>query len=157
MSLLRPPWCRDAAAGHVHRIHVVEDDPAIRDLLADFLDLEGYAVSASPNGAAALEHVRGGPPCLVLVDLMMPVMDGAECIRHCRADARLHDPPIVVASAASVVRDVAGLPVQGFVHKPFDLHRLLAVLVTILGANETTLALSPPAPQARAEMPPMAS
>ena len=155
MNLLRPPWCRDAAEPHVHRILVVEDEAAIRDLLADFFRLEGYAVEASHNGVEALARARRDPACLVVLDLMMPVMDGPSFVLACREDVGLRELPNVVMTAARRETAVEHLPVQGFVPKPFDLHRLLATVVTILGENQAIRAL-PAAPPSQAEVPPAA-
>ncbi len=136
MTLLSPSWCRAAPEGHVHRVLVAEDEAAIRELLAEFLRLEGYAVAACPNGATALEEARRDPPCLALVDLMMPDVDGPLLIAACRADAGLRELPIVVVTAALGEPAVERLTVQGFVPKPFDLHRLLATVVAAIGGAE---------------------
>jgi len=81
-------------------ILVVEDEPAIRDLIAMLLTDEGYEPLVASNGAVALDLVRQTPPRLILLDLMMPVMDGRAFLRACRAEALCQDVPVVVMSAA---------------------------------------------------------
>ena len=135
MSLVSAPWCRDALDDHLHRVLVADDERAIAALVADFLELEGYLAVTAPDGAEALAEARRERPCLALVDLMMPVMNGATFIAACRADACLSQLPIVVLTAAIKEVEARGLPVQGFVPKPFELHRLLAAVVTVLGGT----------------------
>src|SRR5262249_59706748 len=65
---------------------IVDDDPAIRGLMADALRSEGYAVDLAAHGAEALEAVRARCPATVLLDLMMPVMDGFAFIEACRPE-----------------------------------------------------------------------
>jgi CheY-like chemotaxis protein len=60
---------------------LVEDDPAIRTLMATWLDTEDYAVRTASNGREALVRIREEPPCLMVVDLNMPLMDGSELRR----------------------------------------------------------------------------
>lgn len=63
-----------------HRILIVEDDDALRELLMDILENEGYVTNCAPNGSAALEHLQENPADLVISDIQMPVMDGWEFI-----------------------------------------------------------------------------
>jgi CheY-like chemotaxis protein len=82
-------------------ILVVDDDTAIRDSLSDLLQDEGYEVAAVENGQEALEYLRRQQaPCLILLDLMMPVMDGFEFIGEQQADPALASIPVVVITAA---------------------------------------------------------
>jgi CheY-like chemotaxis protein len=82
-------------------ILVVDDDTAIRDSLSELLVDEGYQVAAVENGREALDYLRQrGLPCLILLDLMMPVMDGFEFIGAQQADPALADIPVVVITAA---------------------------------------------------------
>jgi CheY-like chemotaxis protein len=107
---------------------VVDDDAAVRVALAEFFSIEGYRVLVAENGREALDLLEGGlRPCAVLLDLMMPVMDGwdfrAEQIR--RPD--LKDVPVVVITAAGFSRDsiriqFGNLP---FLAKPPDPDELL--------------------------------
>ena len=106
------------------RILVVEDDLAIRETLCELLQEEGYAVAGASNGAEALRLLsEEGEPSLIVLDLMMPVMDGWAFRSAQRRDPRLARIPVLVLSAghADGDRSLAGLGVQGFLPKPFDL------------------------------------
>ncbi|MBV8761212.1 MAG: response regulator [Deltaproteobacteria bacterium] len=85
----------------MHVVLVVEDDPDIRATLCEALEDNGYSAVAASNGVEALEYLRGGnvTPCLILLDLMMPVMDGQAFRQEQRNDATLASIPVVVVSA----------------------------------------------------------
>jgi CheY-like chemotaxis protein len=114
------------------RALVVDDEPAIRDILSDALESEGYSVEQAENGAAALARVRDRRPDVIVLDLMMPVMDGATFVQTCHAEAVCRDVPIVVLSAAHGLSNRAGdlqpLGVRACLAKPFDLDTLLAII-----------------------------
>jgi CheY-like chemotaxis protein len=114
------------------RILVVEDDQDIRSTLVELLQDEGYAVEAVRDGQSALEAVGTLHPSAILLDLMMPVMDGWAFLSACRGDARCRDIPIVVISAAyNLHRHVKQLTDQGvraIISKPFDLQTLLTTV-----------------------------
>lgn len=81
-------------------ILVVEDDSDIRETLQQVLELEGYRVATAANGHEGLAALETGErPSLILLDLMMPVMSGAEMLDHLRTDERLADIPVVVVTA----------------------------------------------------------
>lgn len=116
-------------------ILVVEDDPAIREGLTDALEMEGYAVLTAPDGAAGLELGLTHDPDLIVLDVMMPRMDGFEVLRRLRAD-RL-DTPVLMLTARGLERDrVEGLDLgaDDYVVKPFSLSELLARIRTRLRA-----------------------
>ena len=110
------------------RVLVVEDTTDIRELLVDILATEGYAVDACVNGAEALALLSGGRYDLVLLDLMMPVMDGLQLLEELRR-AGGDPPPVVVMSAFERFRsDVGELGAKAFIGKPVDIDRLLAAV-----------------------------
>jgi CheY-like chemotaxis protein len=110
-----------------HHILVVEDDRDLRDGLSDALELEGYAVVGVEHGEAALRHLRqGARPFLILVDLMMPVMDGRAFRDELRKDPELAEIPIVIMTAASR-RDLADLA-EPILSKPLDIDALFALV-----------------------------
>ncbi|APR77315.1 response regulator [Minicystis rosea] len=81
---------------------VVDDDDDIRQCLREVLADEGYRVETAVHGRQALDVLeRGERPCLMLLDLMMPVMDGTELLAHVRADPDLAEIPVVIVSAAN--------------------------------------------------------
>jgi CheY-like chemotaxis protein len=108
------------------KLLVVEDDADIRDVLTEELKYRGYAVDTAENGAEALRVLRknGGPHDLVLVDLMMPVMDGWELLHEMRGDERLQSVPVIVTTGAA---DPGGLPADVKVfRKPYSVDALVS-------------------------------
>jgi CheY-like chemotaxis protein len=111
------------------RVLVVEDDAAVRALLRDVLELLGCAVQLAANGWEGLEHLQHGQPDLVLLDLMMPVMDGRAFGMALRRDERTVDLPIVLISCAPEAAQVGGeIGAQALLRKPFDLDALARVV-----------------------------
>ncbi len=104
-------------------ILVVDDDSDVRDAVTDALELEGYSVVSAMHGAEALERLRERRPVLIIVDLMMPVMDGHTFITAKNRDPTIAQIPILVATAEPRV-NVEGVTV--FMRKPFDLDSFLA-------------------------------
>jgi CheY-like chemotaxis protein len=104
---------------------VVDDDRDIRESFRDLLEAEGYAVSTAANGREALDFLAAHErPGLMLVDLLMPVMDGVELIETLRGDPRsLSSVPVLVVSASSTVAPPPGTPA---LRKPVQLDELLA-------------------------------
>ena len=107
---------------------VVEDDPAIRALLQDVLRDSGYTVATAETGDQALEQMREQRPDLVLLDLMLPGMNGWTFLRTRERDRQLATVPVLVISASGPTgtghAQELGAPV--FLDKPFDLVELLA-------------------------------
>jgi CheY-like chemotaxis protein len=114
------------------RILVVDDDDSIRGLVSEVLRDDGYQVREATNGAEALAVLGTTCPDLIVLDLMMPVMDGWTFVERCRAAAPCGDVPIVVTSAAYDLPNTAArlrrLGVRTCLAKPFDLDGLLALV-----------------------------
>ena len=109
---------------------VVDDDEAIREVVAEVLRDEGYRVTCAENGAQALLELRHGtPPDLMLLDLMMPVLSGWEVLEELDGDERLAQLPVVVVSA------MAGPPTREHLLKPIDLDRLLSTVERVTEAR----------------------
>lgn len=103
---------------------VVDDDVNTREALRMALEIHSYAVVTAANGLEALSAVHEEAPDLVLLDLMMPVMTGAEFVEELRQDERYRDLPIVILSAwPQDARALAG--VQGFLSKPATMASVL--------------------------------
>lgn len=117
---------RPVVDGDAHRVLVVEDDPALRDIYAGALSGYGHEVRAAADGAAALECLSNGwAPCVVFLDLRMPGMDGWELSRRLRADQRWREVPVVVVAAHFRIDvEAADIGAAGWLQKPFDLARL---------------------------------
>lgn len=103
---------------------VVDDDPEILEAICDILDAEGYRVAQARNGLEALDRVRAERPEVILLDLMMPVMDGHAFARALRARGN-GAIPIVVISADGNAHRATALGARGFLSKPFDIDSLL--------------------------------
>ena len=114
------------------QILVVEDDDAIRGLVSEILRDDGYNVREATNGVEALEQVREEHPDLIVLDLMMPVMDGWAFVEECRRKPCCDEVPIVVTSASHDLPHTAErlrtLGVRTCLAKPFDVDGLLALV-----------------------------
>jgi CheY-like chemotaxis protein len=112
---------------------VVDDDPDILDAICDILQAEGYRVERARHGLEALERVAARRPDLILLDLMMPVMDGvafAQALRDRKMDDGL---PIVVISADGNPQRAAAVGAQVYLAKPFDIDALLGAVSRLVG------------------------
>jgi CheY-like chemotaxis protein len=118
-----------AAASSRGTIVIADDDIATRMLLCRVLTRASFTVVAVENGALACEAVRARRPDLVLLDWIMPVMDGREAVEVLKADSRTRDIPIVMLTthSRSEERTLAlEAGVQDFLTKPFDSRELIA-------------------------------
>lgn len=114
---------------------VVDDDPDILDAICDILEGEGYRVARARHGVEALQRVEQETPAIILLDLMMPVMDGlafAQVLRQRNSSPRI---PIVVISADGNPQKAAAVGAQGFLAKPFDIDALLSQVSHMSGAS----------------------
>ena len=108
---------------------VVDDDPDVRVLLETYLELEGFDVLTASNGRDALLRLRHTRPSVILLDLMMPIMDGVEFRRQQQGQPLLRDIPVVCLSARHDAQQTAKrLGVAECLAKPFDLETLIGVL-----------------------------
>ena len=118
-------------------ILVVDDDEDVRRLLVMSLTkVGGHEVRSVDSGAACLSELATGLPDLVMLDVMMPVMDGPTTLQQIRADALAHDVPVVFLTAGVVESDIErlrALPVTGVLRKPFDPIALPAEVAALLG------------------------
>jgi CheY-like chemotaxis protein len=115
-------------------ILLVEDEPNLREDLAYLLGDDGYLVRTAAHGAEALALLEGGArPAIIILDLMMPVMDGWETRARLRAAPALSDIPILVLSGfPNDEADIAALAVAGYLTKPVGLHRLREMIARTL-------------------------
>jgi two-component system, chemotaxis family, chemotaxis protein CheY len=110
---------------------VVDDDPDILEAICDILAGEGYRVARARHGLEALRALDRERPALVLLDLMMPVMDGLAFSQALRQRERDRGVPIVVISADGNPQKAAAVGARGFLAKPFDIDALLAEVASI--------------------------
>ncbi len=107
-------------------ILVIDDDDDLRETLLLLLGDSGYAVSAVASGQAALDQLKAGAkPSLILLDLMMPEMNGWQFLERARADSILDSIPVVIMTARRKAADLLPAPSREVLHKPFDRSKLL--------------------------------
>ena len=127
---------------------VVDDDPSIRDLLAEELRYRGYSVITARNGSEALDRLHVMMPDVIVLDLMMPVMDGWTFVERYRDRAGRRPVPIIAVSAAGdLPPGYEALGVAAFLRKPFDLNELANCIAQLTGAREANAAHLLPTPQ----------
>jgi len=118
------------------RVLVVDDDRVIQQLLEVNLELEGYdVVATASDGREALEKIAELKPDIVILDIMMPKMDGLEVCRHLKADPDLANIPVILLSARAQDMDIReGLDIgaNAYLTKPFDPVELLEVVGRLL-------------------------
>jgi two-component system response regulator MprA len=116
-------------------ILVVEDEPLIRDVLEAVLADEGYTVVTAGDGQAALEVLTQGVPDLVLMDVMMPRMDGPTTYQVIRSHAHLALLPVILMSAVARPADLDPA-ITAFLRKPFDVDDLLPLIARVLASRQ---------------------
>lgn len=108
-----------------HPILIVEDDPDSRQFLTTMLEFTGHDVVTASNGMEAFNVARACHPCLIVLDLMMPIMTGEEFRKVQVADPSIKDIPVVVVSAHHEAKKIAKrMKVAGCVTKPVDFDAL---------------------------------
>ena len=115
---------------------IVEDDRNIQELLQMYLEKEGYAVTVAGDGGQGLQKFRAIKPDIVLLDVMMPVMDGWSVCRTIRSESQT---PIIMLTAKSETDDkITGLKTgaDDYVTKPFEMKELLARIEAVLRRTE---------------------
>jgi CheY-like chemotaxis protein len=109
----------------VSTVLVVDDERDVRQLLSTYLNLQGFSVITASNGREALTRLGEVKPCVILLDLMMPVMDGVEFRKHQQQDPRWSAIPVVCLSAKHDAPTIArALNLSDCVCKPFDIERV---------------------------------
>jgi DNA-binding response OmpR family regulator len=117
-------------------ILVVDDEFDLLETVRSILEAEGYFVIASENGARALEVMRRETPALVLLDIMMPGLDGFTTLAKIRSEPAWDEVPVILMSAVRPSIAERGLRVDGFLEKPFALAALLALVERHIGKPE---------------------
>ncbi len=115
---------------------IVDDEFDIVDVLGDLLSVEGYEVVTAANGREGLARLRERPVNLVLLDCMMPIVDGPEMLRLMREDERLTHIPVVMMSAAEMRHQLEALGCSAFLKKPFDVNSLLETVARYINDQD---------------------
>jgi two-component SAPR family response regulator len=149
------------------RILTVDDDPAMVELIQRALQHEGHQVSVALQGQSALELARRQPPDLILLDIIMPEMDGIEVCQALRTDTTLAGVPVLFLTAKGMIEDkLAAFDAGGddYLTKPFDLRELVARVRALVRRSEpppeppavepaAPVAPEPPKPEPEADLP----
>ncbi len=122
-------------AGAPPTVLVVDDDPDILLTVEQILQSEGYTVLSARNGQEALNRLDVERPGVIILDLMMPVMDGFEFRRRLLEHPASATPVIVVSADRDLARKAEALRVHGYLGKPFDLDDLLAQVNRFVAAQ----------------------
>lgn len=134
-AIVPAPTKKRATARHAapkRVVLVIDDDELVRDTLTDFLGDEGFGVSVAPDGAVALELLATGTcaPCLIILDLKMPNLDGWQFLEEQARTPHLAAIPVVVVTAVPN----EDLAVAAILPKPLRLGRLASVIESVLGS-----------------------
>jgi two-component system, chemotaxis family, chemotaxis protein CheY len=140
MGLVDTPESRDRT------VMVVEDEPAIRELVAEVLGDEGYAVLTAAHGAAALGLLDQHHPDVILLDMRMPVMDGWTFARAYRQRPAPHAPIVIMSAATDAQQWASEVEAQAVMPKPFDLEALVVTVDRYFRAHAISAPVELPAP-----------
>jgi CheY-like chemotaxis protein len=113
---------------------VVEDDAELRKTICEVLEEAGYASRSAENGEIALEHARAELPCVILLDLMMPIMNGWEFRSEQLRDPKLSSIPVVIMTADGSASEKARSLYTDYLRKPIHLDALLALVNDYCGS-----------------------
>jgi DNA-binding response OmpR family regulator len=121
----------------VGTVLVVDDDPVIVNLLQVNFEIEGYSVVTATGGEAGLAQAHSGDPDVIVLDVMMPGIDGIEVARRLRSDEATRKIPIILLSAKAQSSDIAaGLTVADeYITKPFEPLELLERVASVLARS----------------------
>lgn len=124
-----------AVSGAMARVLIIDDDEHVLALLAEVLTAEGYEVMGALDGAAAVGAIRHQRPDVILLDLMMPVIDGWSFLELYRQLPGPHAPVIVITAAARAARRAVEGAVETVVPKPFSVDRVLSLVHRYTGRS----------------------
>ncbi len=115
---------------------VVEDEPDIGDVFAEIVRLEGHEPILAPNGEIALKLARSARPDLILMDLVMPIMNGTQAMCMIRADPITRRIPIIATSVGRPDLETIGLLADEFLPKPFNVSDVQDLLKRYLAERQ---------------------
>jgi CheY-like chemotaxis protein len=121
--------------GQPLRVLVVEDEPLVRALVTMAFEAEGYEVDTAADGAEALAKACQQPPQAIVLDLMMPVMNGWDFLDAWQCQPTSQAVPVGVMSAGGCQEEQAPVDVQAYLTKPFNIDRLVATVTGLVTAR----------------------
>jgi DNA-binding response OmpR family regulator len=113
-----------------HKVLLVDDEPAILKVFGMKLKVSGFEVSTALNGREALQMIKSEKPDILLLDLIMPIMDGFEVLQELRCFSKL--PVIVISAKPESYQRVLSLGANDFLAKPFNAEELLKKIRELL-------------------------
>jgi CheY-like chemotaxis protein len=116
---------------------VVDDDDDMRFILRLLLERSGYQVADAAHGLAALVSIKATRPDVLVTDLRMPVMDGAELTQRIRSDPLLQDLPIVIITAYAVLPETVAMA-DAVIPKPFAPERVVDTVARLVGGRRSS-------------------
>jgi len=122
-----------------YEILIVDDEPNIVELIKSILEFEDYTIRVAYNGVQAIQEVEKKQPDLIILDIMMPEMDGYEVSEKLKQNEQFKDIPIVMLTAKGKTSDMQKgylTGVEGYISKPFNSSDLLEVIKIILNQKE---------------------
>jgi two-component system response regulator MprA len=129
------------------RILVVDDEPTIRELIADALSEFGYLVEVASNGAEGLAIMQRWRPDAIVLDLMMPRVNGLNFVEMFRANPEFEAIPVLLVTAAYAAHDVASrIAARAYLAKPFELDRLVELVGELTTSPEDVPGVEQPSP-----------
>ena len=117
------------------KILIVDDEINIVQTLQDRLEVNGYRVITACDGREGLQKAMAEKPDIILLDIIMPIMDGHEMLEHLRKTEEIKDTPVIILSARSQTQDIGRANICGiddYIVKPFDLNELLEKIEKVL-------------------------
>ena len=122
------------------KVMVIDDEPGICDIVCLNLEGEGYEAECAHSGQSALEKIKAGHPDIIILDIMMPEIDGWEVLSHIKSDPATRDIPVILLSAKSEeISKLLGfqLGAADYVTKPFSVRELIARVGIALDRAQT--------------------
>jgi CheY-like chemotaxis protein len=113
-------------------ILIVDDEFSIAETLGEILAWEGYAVNMAPNGRLALNELEKGIPSLMLIDYMMPVMDGLQVLEVVRSSPKLEHLPVILMTAARLDLPPERRQYDALLRKPFEIDTVLQLVSSLV-------------------------
>jgi DNA-binding response OmpR family regulator len=121
------------------KILVTDDEPNIVQTLQDRLEMNGYTVVTATNGKEGLETALKEKPDVILLDVIMPIMDGHEMLEALRKQPEGKDPSVIMLTARSQMQDIAranSCGISDYIVKPFDLSELLEKIEAVIDSRK---------------------